>query len=102
MAVTLEGSGEIAEWDWITSSRSEYLHAPEDWHDPEYGAYDEHARTACGNRGWYSIPGLFSRMGAERCRRCCKARGYPTGTGSPKNDDECRPLVELRLGKACS
>lgn len=100
MTVVLEGSGAIAEWDWIVSGEGSKLHAPEDWVDPQYDAYDEHAYTACGRRGWYSIPGVFSRMGLDRCKRCCKARGYPPGKGSPKNDHACRPLVEARLAAA--
>jgi hypothetical protein len=50
-----------------------------------------------GLTGWLSIPGLFSRMGKERCKHCCRMTGMPQGTGSPKNDDACRPLVEQRI-----
>lgn len=97
MSVNLEGSGEVAEWDWIVTGRWDRLHAPEKWDDPDYGAYDEEAVTACGLTGWFSIPGVFTRMGAPRCAHCCRIRGYPRGNGSPKNDDAIRPLVEARL-----
>lgn len=95
--VNLEGSGEVAEWDWIITLRGDRLHAPQQWEDPHYDASDEHAQTACGRSGWYMIPGVFARMGCDRCKRCCALRGYPEGKGSPKNDDTCRPLVKARL-----
>ena len=90
----------LAEWDWVYSPVNRYrtLHAitEADWDtlDREWGG---HAVMACGREGRVSIPGMFSRMGANRCRACCKAMGFPTGKGSPKNDDACRPLVEARL-----
>jgi hypothetical protein len=34
------------------------------------------------------MPGIFSRMGAPRCKRCCKAVGIPAGNGAPYNDDD--------------
>ena len=102
MPVNPAGSGGYAEWDWIVTGRWDKLHAPEDWDDPDYDAYDEHARTACGRTGWFSIPGVFTRMGAPRCKHCCRIRGYPNGDGSPKNDDACRPLVEAREKKGAS
>lgn len=95
--VVREGSGEVALWDWIVTGRWDKLHAPAEWYDPAYDAYDEGALTACGLRGWFSIPGVFTRMGAPRCAHCCRITGYPRGKGSPKNDDACRPLVEATL-----
>lgn len=51
-------------------------------------------RLACkATAAWVSIPGLFARMGAMRCRRCCKAKGFPEGKGSPKNDVACRVIL---------
>ena len=100
MSVNLAGSGEVVEWDWMVLPSWNRLHAPEDWDDPHYEASDEHARTACGRRGWGQIPGVFSRMGMPRCAHCCRIRGFPPGEGSPKNDDACRPLVEQRIKAA--
>lgn len=91
---------EIAEWDWVLLGyHGETLHAigsltngdtaDDDWH----GDGD----TACGRFGRMVIPGLFSRMGASRCKRCCKVTGMPQGAQSPKNIDECRPIVERRI-----
>jgi len=90
-------SRRVVEWDWVTIGVGERLHCPIEWVDPDYDAYDEHGLTACGRRGWLSIPGVLTRMGATRCRFCCKKVGFPPGKGSPKNDDSCRPLVEERL-----
>lgn len=41
------------------------------------------------------IPGIGSRMSLPRCRQCCRALGLPPGSGSPKNDDECRRILGL-------
>jgi hypothetical protein len=42
--------------------------------------------TACGLSGRLGMPGLFSRMDAPRCKRCCKKVGIPYGNGAPFND----------------
>lgn len=53
-------------------------------------------RLACGRTAAYlSIPGIISRMTKPRCVGCCRVLGYPTGVGSPKNDNECRKLLGL-------
>lgn len=45
-----------------------------------------------------TMPGLFSRMGATRCKRCCKLLGIPDGKGTPHNEE---PVIvepkEIRL-----
>jgi hypothetical protein len=88
---------EIAEWDWIVFTYSRVLHAAKtfavipDWEVSADGI------TACGRAGRFHIPGMGTRMSYPRCTRCCVALGYPPGTGSPKNDPACRPLVEARL-----
>lgn len=100
----------IAEYDWceavirvctcdddeVCRCTDESLHAPSpdvadefnDWDgDPITGA------TACGIGQTLSIPGPFSRMGCQRCPRCCELTGMPQGVGSPKNDEACRALL---------
>jgi hypothetical protein len=42
--------------------------------------------TACGRSGRLDMPGIFSRMGAPRCKQCCKKVGIPAGKGAPAND----------------
>lgn len=86
------------EWDWGYTRNGRLLHHAADLKlEREYGETQGEAVTSCGRRVFLMIPGIFSRMGMERCGRCCDALGYPRGIGSPKNDDECRPLVEDRL-----
>jgi hypothetical protein len=87
----------VVEWDWVVAASYSRLHAPLVWDDPEYNASVEDGRTVCGLSGYLTIPGLFSRMGLPRCAHCCRMTGMPPGTGSPKNDDACRPIVERRL-----
>jgi len=33
------------------------------------------------------MPGIFSRMGAPRCKACCRALGLPEGDGAPYNSN---------------
>lgn len=90
---------EIAEWDWVLVGEGGVLHsvaklinadtADEEWYGEGF--------TACGRGGRLYIPGLFTRMGAKRCDRCCDRTGFPRGFQSPKNVDELRPLVEQRI-----
>lgn len=63
----------------------------------ELDAHIEHGYTACGTGARLYIPGPFSRMETPRCPDCCDVLGYPQGDGSPKNDEEIRPLVRQRL-----
>ena len=56
-----------------------------EWGDEAWHGYGL-AVTACGREGEYLIPGIFSRMGAKRCVRCCRAVGIPAGVGVPFND----------------
>lgn len=114
MIVTPESADEfisIARFDWLelgdgdsTFHADNKLHAvrDEDWtQDHRAGMEQEWAvlcpvRLACGEvaaSAW--IPGVFTRMGAERCKGCCRALGYPEGVGSPKNDQACRALLGL-------
>ena len=37
------------------------------------------------NGGW-NIPGVFDRLGLERCRLCCDAAEFPWGFGTPGNE----------------
>jgi hypothetical protein len=41
--------------------------------------------SACGRRGRFAMPGIVSRMGLERCVRCCDVVGVPKGKGAPYN-----------------
>lgn len=93
----------LMEWDWCYGQTSTVLHHVKllrDEHAEEWADTSQlvSATATCGRRlYWLSVPGLLSRMGAKRCARCCDRLGYPRGVGSPKNDDDCRPLVEARL-----
>ena len=91
---------EIAEWDWVWVGQGERLHAvkeitndaDEDW----YGV----GVTECGlYSGYLNIPGIFSRMSAQRCLRCCERTGMPQGSQSPKNVDECKPVAQARIAR---
>ena len=91
---------ETAEWDWVELGKGQRLHAVativnDDADDEWYGD----GTTVCGLGGRMWIPGIFTRMSATRCRRCCERTGMPQGDQSPKNVDECRPIVKARLAE---
>lgn len=87
----------LAEWDWVVTSTWAVLHAPREVDDSFGRDAQGMGVTECGVDAWLQIPGVFTRMGAPRCKTCCRVTGFPQGTGSPKNDKACRPLVEARL-----
>ena len=88
---------EIVAYDWVESRGGRMLHhlAVADWDDAERNWGANHGTASCGLQSMFWIPGIFSRMGAPRCKRCCRATGLPQGKGSPKNDPECRKLLGL-------
>ena len=97
-----------AEWDWLytTGRGGKCLHHAAELHDPEnweQGGFM--ATTTCGRTLHMTLPGLLSRMGLPRCKRCCRLLGIKDGTGSPKNDPELRPWLVKRpaaLGESAS
>jgi hypothetical protein len=96
----MDGSRRTVEWSWVVTDAWDVLHAPDMWDpldDDETSVPD--GITACGLRGALHIPGVFTRMGAERCASCCEVTGMPPGKGSPKNDDACRPIAEQRIAR---
>lgn len=95
---------ELAEWDWAVTLGGDRLHGIASLEGADVWEREGHqpAMAFCGLRTLFTIPGIFTRMGAERCSRCCDKLGWPRGTGSPKNDPTLRPLVEARLAGATS
>lgn len=95
---------EIAEWDWVwyrapegKEGADDLLHAVASTHNDCDEDWFGVGSTECELEGTLHIPGIFSRMAATRCPKCCDKLGMPQGDQSPKNIDECRPVVEARL-----
>jgi hypothetical protein len=105
VTATLESAEQfisIGTYDWYVSKSWNRLHAVTEFTDEHKADMEMEwavlspVRLACGRTAaslW--IPGMFSRMGAERCKGCCRATGMPAGKGSPKNDDACRAILGL-------
>jgi len=93
----------LLEAHWLVTPVGRRLHHatladPDDLAAVEDGESAENVALTCGRRvGWVTLPGLFARMGLERCTVCCRKRGLPPGKGSPKNDRDCRRLLGLTL-----
>lgn len=85
------------EWDWGIAVNGRVLHhAARIVFKSEYGETGADALTSCGRKLWLHIPGIFTRLVAPRCNRCCDVLGVPRGVGSPKNDAACRRILEAR------
>jgi hypothetical protein len=95
---------DIWAYDWAQiGSRGVLLHAPVFTDQQRADLWEDVAGTGstlCGQHDVYlHIPGVLSRMGADRCERCCDRAGYPHGRGSPKNDDNLRTQLGLNTTK---
>lgn len=94
----------IVEADWLMPATWRVLHHAEltdqqceDLADE--GTLWEPVTLTCGQQAAsVSIPGVLSRMGKPRCRRCCGRLGYPEGYSSPKNDPACAGRLRERVG----
>jgi hypothetical protein len=105
MTGTLESAAEfiaIARVDWLVTKSWNRLHAVLEWTDEHRADMEQEwavlppVRLACGRTAAsVHIPGMFSRMGAQRCTGCCRATGMVPGIGSPKNSDDCRAILGL-------
>lgn len=81
-----------AEWRfrWLVTESWEVLHrvvaGTKSEGGPNCGVGAADATTACGlRRPFLAMPGVLSRMGRPRCKRCCRAVGVPQGNGAPFN-----------------
>lgn len=92
-------------WRWLTSPNYGVLHRviEQTWNSDDHEDDEDMwavrncvGRTACGREGRWIIPGIFSRMGAPRCKRCCARVGVPPGDGTPWNDRELPDEVQAR------
>lgn len=78
---------------WVQCGKSRVLHRvrriknPRAWKDYPCGE----GETVCGLAEKVWMPGFFSRLGARRCPKCCKALGIPKGVGAPFNDPALFP-----------
>ena len=97
--MSVHGAWEILECDWAQTATGLLLHhvkslvSPIRFDDEGLGR----GTTTCGVRTTLNVPGLFSRMGELRCKKCCRKLGIPDGFGSPKNDIKLRPFLNERL-----
>ena len=58
----------------------------------DYGAGVKNGTTVCGiSTRWLGMPGVFSRMSAERCQKCCKKLSIEQGKGAPFNAHVLEP-----------
>jgi hypothetical protein len=97
----VEEARRLVDQDWLVTRAWNRLHHATLTNDQLQVMYDDRFLTApvkltCGRTAAYvSIPGILTRIGAERCIGCCTALGYPQGAGSPKNVDACREVLGL-------
>ena len=66
-------------------------HTWDGWWD--VGPWPKDRTGVCGETFPATLPGMFSRMGAPRCVRCCDVLGITHGKGAPVNDLLCVEVV---------
>lgn len=54
--------------------------------DAKWPEKDFLATSWCGVTTTFALPGVISRLGMPRCRRCCSLLGVPQGKGSLPNE----------------
>ena len=59
------------------------VHNCDEWEENEVSGYGV---AACGFAAQFHVPGIFSRLDAPRCKKCCTKRGIAFGFGNPRND----------------
>lgn len=76
-----------AKLTWFVSSAWNVLHhlpeadpAGEWWEETTDGG--KSGVAACGLWTTFYAPGVLTRLGAPRCKRCCRRAGVPEGKGS--------------------
>lgn len=81
---------------WVQTKTGEHLHRVE--HPPEelLDAEPTEGTTVCGVTSLLVYPGVFSRLGAPRCKRCCKLVQIPAGNGTPRNASVNEPPARPR------
>jgi len=52
--------------------------------------------AVCGAEGFMSMPGIFSRMSAKRCKKCCELLELPNGIGCPYNNTDANLTEKQR------
>lgn len=80
---------EHGDWGDLHYVAGENADTWETWWDE--GPWPVDRAAACGPIK-ADLPGVFSRMGRQRCPECCARLGITTGAGVPVNDDSCRPV----------
>ncbi len=77
-------------WRWVQLRAAVKLHRVQG-----YRSRDEddvqllEVVTVCGKRSESAnMPGIFSRIGAPRCKDCCDRLGIPRGDGAPFNQSK--------------
>ena len=75
-------------WRWCQTRAGRILHRLSDIDeqlDTEFIGRSGQGKSLCGISGRFFMPGIFSRLGAMRCKKCCKLAGIYRGYGAPYN-----------------
>lgn len=78
-------------WGWWYAGNYRVLHFVKQAESmPWYEKMRDHGgavvRAACGYRARFEPAGVFSRMSARRCDKCCDRTGIARGVGTPRNE----------------
>ena len=68
----------------------------DDWEADGFIPIGGQGVTCCGAEGRVAMPGVISRLGAPRCKVCCRVVGIPSGVGVPGNDSSLTAADQLK------
>lgn len=78
---------------WMKNSKGRVLHCVPDavdergsWYESIVNEGGVDSRAVCGRGDRFFTIGIFSRMGADRCKKCCELLRIPEGKGTPLNE----------------
>lgn len=86
---------------WLKNNKRKTLHCVPSSVD-ENGIVDENLvdegqlvyTALCGRTQMFSVPGVFSRMYAPRCKNCCSALKISPGIGTPLNEFKHTGIIQ--------
>ena len=77
---------------WVTTRYGKVLHCVPDavdetgrWPDAFLDTPGARGTALCGKQTTYYASGVFTRLGFDRCKACCRRLKIPAGKGTPLN-----------------
>ena len=84
-------------WDRLHAVPKEALDPDDEDALDAFRSYGATMTARCGVTTLMAWPGIFSRIGKDRCAHCCRALGIPRGHGTPGNEAARKEREEVTV-----